>query len=280
MVQSQLRSMTRVAWATDLHLDHAMKGAGLGSFGETLLELKAEGLIVTGDLSNAGLLRTHLDFLSEKFSGWICYVLGNHDFYSGSWARTEAVVRSCSSGKRCRLNGTQVFPLGDGCALVGVDGWACGTAGKGMETNFEISDFRLIRELSHASSRATQFRLMRERAEEMSLTLEPTLKQAAETFRQVIIATHVPPWQELCRYNQGPTSPDALPFFCNCILGAMIDRVADRHPGTEFLVLCGHTHEAAEMRRGNRTGLCGPANYGDPKISRIFNISRKTGAIL
>jgi hypothetical protein len=50
--------------------------------------------------------------------------------------------------------------------------------------------------------------------------------------------------------------------------------IADRHPGRQITVLCGHTHGRGQVKpRDNLLVLTGGAVYGEPEVQRVFELT-------
>jgi Icc protein len=72
------------------------------------------------------------------------------------------------------------------------------------------------------------------------------LERALPAARTIVIATHIPPFAEALPLCGHLADPDWPPLLVCGATGAVIREVASNHPGTEFLVLCGHTHVATD----------------------------------
>ena len=120
----------KLVWMTDIHLEfitapyfvHIMK---------QVRETQAEGLIITGDISNAYQLITDLKNLSDSVDFPIYFVLGNHDYYSGSFSRvTNRVRRLTRSVKNLKwLTVEDAIELTPTTCIIGHDGWYDGGYG-------------------------------------------------------------------------------------------------------------------------------------------------------
>ncbi len=101
------------------------------------------------------------------------------------------------------------------------------------------------------------------------------LREALRTVTtpQVVVLTHVPPFLEAATYRGKPSGADYAPFFVCRATGEVLREEAQAHPEREFLVLCGHTHEAAEtLVRPNLRVLTGGAEYRRPAIQRVLEL--------
>lgn len=119
----------RLAWLTDIHLDHGPLG-----------DIDADGLLVTGDISNSCSLQMHLAELAQRTP--LYFVLGNHDYYGSSITGVRQQVPQWA-GSWLHQDGP--ITLGE-WQLVGVDGWGDGRIGN-AETPVFLNDFLLIEEL-------------------------------------------------------------------------------------------------------------------------------------
>jgi len=80
----------RLAWATDIHLDHASEVARR-KFCQYVKD-QADALVVTGDIAKSHILGSALESLATLTDRPVYFVLGNHDFYRGSVASTRSAV--------------------------------------------------------------------------------------------------------------------------------------------------------------------------------------------
>ena len=70
--------------------------------------------------------------MEAAFEKPICFVLGNHDFYHGSFAAVESEVAALAGASRhlTWLNTAGVVRLTDRTALIGHGSWADGRLGE------------------------------------------------------------------------------------------------------------------------------------------------------
>ena len=68
------------------------------------------------------------------------------------------------------------------------------------------------------------------------------LPKAFENHDKVILATHVPPFEESAWYMGRKSDPEFLPFFSNKILGDFLKKYMEQNTDKSLTVLCGHTH--------------------------------------
>ncbi len=243
----------RVAWLTDVHLDHG-----------PLPEFQADALIVTGDISTARRLADHLDELERRAP--LYFVLGNHDYYYGS---IDAVRRAVPHWSGTWLHQTGPQTIGR-WQLVGVDGWGDGRIGN-PETPIHLNDFVLIDELA-GLGRAELLSTVATLGQESAARLADQLRHPGP---HVIVATHVPPFRQACWHEGGISDDDWLPWFTCTAVGEVLLATAKRWPDSRFEVLCGHTHSAGTYQpRANLVVHTGAAEYGAPTVSGWLDPTR------
>ena len=263
-----------LTWLTDPHLEFCSHRTRLQLY-HSINHAAGEIVIITGDLSAGSYRLAQYTELAEQIKKRVYFVLGNHDRYGTTFANTETVVERVTAlfSHMVRLNGSQLIPLNNSVALIGVDGWADGLGGEGPATKARINDFYQI--LDFATDPEPQvFREMKERAGKYSQALEPSLIRALKQYQMTIIATHVPPYEGAAWHEGCPSSPAYQPFFSSPTMGKMIKVAATEHPGKSVLVLCGHTHSSGIYRDGNVLVLTAGARYGFPEIGKTIHLER------
>lgn len=238
--------------------------------------------------------------LESKVKQSIYFVLGNHDYYLGSFNEVRSkILKLCNASERlCWLSDSGVVGITPETGLFGHDSWADGRLGNYESSDLLLNDYILIKDfnplikeakndmqylpggidniqLLFTSIEAKQSRLTRMQAlaEEAVLHLERHLPGALKKYKQVYFLTHVPPFREAC-WHRGKISDDnGLPHFSTKIVGDTLVHLMKRNPGRHLTVLCGHTHSKAEVRvLDNLTVFAAKADYGRPKILKILNI--------
>jgi predicted MPP superfamily phosphohydrolase len=267
----------RLAWATDIHLDHATESARR-RFCQSVNE-QADALVVTGDIAESHILGTTLSALAEQTGQPVYFVLGNHDFYRGSISATRRQVGYVVNDTPGLVYLTQagVVELTSNTALVGHDGWADGRLGDLDGSDVILNDFLLIDELKHWRDHHTLDKPALRRAlealgDEAAGYLKGVLAPAAKHYPKVIVATHIPPFREAAWYQGRPSADVYLPFFSCKAVGDVLLDVAQSHPKCQILVLCGHTHDGGEIQAAdNLRVVTGPAEYGRPHIQWVID---------
>lgn len=266
--------MSLLLWATDVHLDHLPVIEAAFEFGRALSNEQptAIGLIVTGDIAEAYSVQRILQDLARGFGRPVYFVLGNHDYYRGSFQQVDKVVAgTCRATEGLHWLHHEVISLTDGVSLVGVNGWY--DAGYGdPHSDLQMSDFTLIEELFAAQddSRRALLRACAARARKDALTLEHHLAELIQRGRprHILVATHVPPFREAAWHEGKPSDDRWAPFFSSRALGAVLLHFADQNPSVDTTVLCGHTHgSGCYQARENLTVYTGRAHYGAPELA-------------
>jgi len=269
LMSDNVESLT---WLTDPHLEFCGYRTRHQLY-DSINQAAGEIVLITGDLSAGSHRLAQYTELAEQIKKPVYFVLGNHDRYGTTFANTERVVKRVTAlfSHMVRLNGSQIIPLSNSVALIGVDGWADGLGGEGPKTKARINDFYQI--LDFATDPEPQvFREMKERAGKYSRALRPSLIRTLKQYQTTIIATHVPPYEGAAWHEGRTSSPAYQPFFSSPTMGKMIKAAVAEHPGKSVLVLCGHTHSSGIYCDGNVLVLTAGARYGFPEISKTIHL--------
>ena len=218
----------RVAWATDIHLDHADPGA-MDTFRRELRAARPDALVVTGDIAEASTFAPALVGLAKGLPCPVHFVLGNHDCYGSSIAAVRDAARDLHEREAgcVWLPRAGVVSLTERTALIGHGGWADGRLGNYADSLVMLNDYVLIEEFAKlfAGQRPTagvlfdevvcerRLALMKRLGDEAAEYLGRTLREAIETHERVVLATHVPPFRETCRHRGKISDDDWLPHF-------------------------------------------------------------------
>jgi predicted phosphohydrolase len=264
----------RAAWVTDIHLDF-MNHAECEEFFASIVWESPDVIFVTGDISIAPSLLSHLDAMSLALSKPIYFVLGNHDFYRGSITDVRTAVRRHLHGHPLLtyLPEAGIVPLTPSTALVGHDGWGDSRYGNYATSSVELNDHRYIEELIGLTPSQLQKRLMR-LGDEAALYLRQTLPQACDQFSHVILLTHVPPFRESCWYQGQVSNDEWLPFFACQAVGDVLLETMRARPQCQLSVYCGHTHNSGIAHMlPNLTVFTGAAEYGVPQVNAVIEVT-------
>lgn len=272
-------SSVTLAWATDIHLDHADPDRVLAFF-QALNDSGSDRVLLGGDMTNARSLAEDLNMMAEVVTAPISFVLGNHDYYGGSIARVKETAAGLKQQGLGWLPQEGCVELAPGVGLVGVGGWGDASNGNHENSPVMLTDYFVIEDLAAVYDRerddmslASQPALkefLRTLGRADAAALRPRLGEAAADFDQVIVLTHVPPFPEAAWHEGAPSQADWLPGFSCRALGEELGAVARKHPDTRFTVLCGHTHgEGTAEIMPNLTVHTQAAEYGAPSYRLV-----------
>lgn len=265
--------MKRLAWLTDIHLDHADPAACETLFA-ALLDAKADAVLLGGDLCTFPTLERQLREIRDRAGLPVYFVLGNHDCYGGSIAGARALARRLTDEGRglTWLGAADAIRLTDQSALVGHDGWGDGGHGNTTTTTVRLNDFLMIDEL-RIMKRPELLKVLKALGTEAAEHLARTATVAAGVFRNLVVLTHVPPFREAAWHEGEESDPDWLPFFVCRAAGEVLVEVVAANPGLTMTVLCGHTHGGGTCTPAERlTVHTGPAEYGAPLVQRVIEV--------
>ena len=263
----------KLIWLSDLHLEF-VAAVNQRILHQEIVSEKPDAILITGDISNARLLEYHLGLLAEFLPYPIYFVLGNHDFYLGDFARVDALVANICTrhSNLIQLGHGEVISLGQDTALIGHPGWADGRAGQGSRSTVRLNDHQYINDLREPYAPrlfATLNRLGDESANYIRTIAPKALKKA----KNLIVATHVPPFVEAALYQNKPSGSDYAPHFVNLALGRVILDISRSHPDKTIKVLCGHTHHRAVYSSApNLQVEVAGAQYHNPQIAAVLTI--------
>lgn len=265
----------RIVWSTDLHLNFLNQGQ-IFEFLVQVRLYKPDVWLISGDISDAPRLLATLRMFDMTLHFPIYFVLGNHDFYHGSFTEIRSVVSIyCAESRRLHyLPDTGIVALSDETAVVGVDGWGDGRIGDYANSWVMLNDFLLIRELA-GLSKAGRLARLHALGDREAARLRDLLPGALATHRRVIVVTHVPPFKETCWHQGSISDDDFLPFFtCKAVGDVLRDVMESQPPDRECLVLCGHSHGAGDVQvRENLRVLTGGAEYEHPTVQQVFEFA-------
>lgn len=236
------------------------------------------GLIVTGDIAEGRTVADSLHDLREAYGGPVYFVLGNHDYYRAYFRTVDEDVLAASQ-RTAGLNWLREGPvfLDDETLLTGSGGFYDARYGD-PESPLQLSDFMLIGELFEAldESRARMHELLRERADSLMerflSQVLPLLKDSK--VRNVIVATHVPPFAEAAFHQGKGANRTWAPYFASKATGDTLLQLAADFPHVSFTTLCGHSHgDGVYTPASNLTVFTGRAQYGRPELAGVLRLA-------
>lgn len=266
----------RLLWLTDIHLDHLRGGNSARDFAKSLKQQYDEfdSVVVTGDIATAETQWLFQEFVRELGKDTY-FVLGNHDFYRGSFAYVEQVTAALP-WPAIWLDNTKLSLLDAETALIGVGGWYDCRAADPYKSELMMSDFVLIEDLKKrmcvppfdiVPTCQAYAQVAYDRA---VVKLNEALTSGAKT---IVFATHVPPYKEATWHEGKMSNANFLPWFTNQILGDLLSAYAIANPAVRFLVLCGHSHSPGRFQpHPNLVVLTGQAEYGFPAPAGFFDL--------
>ena len=267
--------MSKVAWATDIHLDWAtpqQRDRFYASFGAT----GADAALISGDIGEGKNTAHWLREMAGVFRQPIYFVLGNHDFYGGSIPQVRRDIRqlAASGPGLVYLPAAGVVELGPETGLIGHDGWGDARLGDYEGSQVFLSDFVTIKELAAVNhDRALLHARLRSLGDEAAAHVARVLPEALARYRQVVFLTHVPPFREAAWHEGQYSADDWLPYFSCRAVGETLLEIMRQHPARQLLVLCGHTHGSGESQiRENLRVLTGGADDRGPRFHQTLQL--------
>jgi len=262
-----------LAWLTDIHLNFIRLPEAPKVFGQYLAEeIDCDAAVISGDISESPTLKLHLEGFAEGLGKPVHFVMGNHDFYGSSIHSTLKKAAKLANW----LTREGVVELTSETALIGHEGWYDAILGMPY-SDFGMSDWDCIKEFRRQARRYDRGGIIR-LAQDLSLTavreIQPILERALERYPLVIMATHIPPFEQSSRYDLRFAPPKTLPWYTSKMMGDMLLEVMYKRPHRKLLVLCGHSHSSANYRPlKNLQVLTGRATYYAPDLAGFLRIN-------
>lgn len=281
-------NLKSLLWVSDPHLNF-LRYRQTGHDNDNLLNKtfpprvkEGVGVLLTGDISESNhlvhdLLRVVKHVPTETP---IFYVLGNHDFYRGSFEGTRKMLVEDPTLKGVKnlhyLTVEEPMDLGNGVVLTGHDGLYDCRAGFAENSNLLMSDFQLIGELRrYYMGPQHMIGFVRQKSKEFALEAkESLLKAVAMNPQKVLFATHYPPFTGACWHRGAISDGNWLPWFTSLSMGEVLAEVAFENPSIQFEVFCGHTHSQGVYKHlSNLVVHTAEAEYGEihAKMVNVVN---------
>lgn len=266
------RLQMKIAWITDPHLNFVTKDV-IQRLGEAAG--RADIIVITGDIAEAPTVDTCLKVFSSFAKKPIYFILGNHDFYRGSFQSVHTIAKRLHNTKSFKWLSTPgtIIKLTEKTALCGHDGWYDGRFGNYRDSTVELSDFSAILDLSYKGKK-DRLAVFQELAKTSAIHADIVIRKAFEQgFQDVIFATHVPPFKEAAWHEGKPSDDDYAPYFSSQIMGEFLTKIMEDNPTKNLMVLCGHTHSEGIINPlPNMKVYTGAARYYKPSIQSTFEI--------
>lgn len=265
----------KLCWATDVHFNF-MDQPAVERFCETVSGSGAAALLLGGDIAEATDLGRWLGFLDDRLDLPSHFVLGNHDYYKGTIPDVRRLVQSSKLKHLRWLPSAGIIDFGAGTGLIGHGGWGDARYGDFDHSPVILSDYLLIGDLRDTIDpedvvtgflkRTALKHKLESLGDEAAGALRPHLAAAVD-FKKLIVLTHVPPFREACWYDDKISDDNYLPGFTCKAMGDLLLEFAERNPGCDLTVLCGHTHGGGYVRvRPNLEVFTGEAKYGQAYV--------------
>ena len=203
-----------IAWASDIHFDHANE-RDIDLFFNEVIAQKPSVLLLAGDIDMGmknpvygptkkiiranGLVDT-IKKIKEKIACQIYFICGNHDFYFSSFneVRMEAKQLTATTPGVMYIHETPGIELDPNTVLVGHDGWADSRSGDFLNSKMILMDFFHIKDFNLSMARYKEIFTpeMKKRLETMgdmsAEYAEQVLPGLLKKYRRVIFLTLFP----------------------------------------------------------------------------------------
>lgn len=273
--------MTRIAWITDPHLDHASEN-NRKSFADSLSSQEYDLAVVSGDIGNALTFNRWVSFMASSAGRPVCFVLGNHDYYGCDWNASATCLpliretRALAGGSRqdgaVYLSSHGVYEASPSVAVIGHDGWYDGRYAGIFKSTVRMSDHAFIKDIRGLPYERLDTEI-KKLSDEAAMHVERNIESAAGSHKTIVIVTHVPPFPECATYRGKVSDRNWLPWFSSKAMGDVLLEASTEYPGTSFLVLCGHSHGGSDVQKTrNLRVITGEAQYGNPRVLKLLDL--------
>lgn len=265
----------RIAWATDTHFNiYSHKDVAV-KYANAIKASGYDALLITGDISTGVDVCRDVGQLADRLGDPnVFYVLGNHDLWGSSRSRVHEDLRKCNRGVYLPLH--SYVQLGKGVYIAGFDGWYDARHGDHAQADFFMNDWRSIEELKQSliADRAPPIAACKQFADESAKDFFRRCQLVPSDAKEVIIATHIPPWPQNSMHRGRVATAGSLPFYSSRISGNVIETLAKNNPNVKFTVKCGHSHHPALHKPlSNVTAETGAAEYGKTSLAGFFEVN-------
>jgi predicted MPP superfamily phosphohydrolase len=285
--------MTKIAWCSDIHLDFINSDpTRLLEFGQSLIVDQPDSIMITGDVSLANTLIFHLSSLESVVKRPIFFVLGNHDFYNGTFDVVRKDMKDISNMSQYLryLPNTPYVVLSPATALVGHDGWYDAGYGNVIDSRFIMADWikigDYVNERVFAADSITQdgnvvkapdyakiVNLSKKLAHVGVTHVANGIKAAIRYHKVILVATHFPPFAEAHLFEGRVGSDVSQPWYTSRMMGDMLRQAANAYPKVRFEVFTGHTHSKCDLQISHNLFVhVAGAEYGQPQLQSIINV--------
>lgn len=283
----------RCAFITDIHLD-CLSDKKLNDFLSDCADPSIDYYLISGDIGTATNVGPFLLKMKDAWQKPIVFCLGNHDFWHGSIKGVRNRIKTITGECPTRLfsvSDSYFTALSDTTCVVGHDGWYDALHGDARNSRFLMNDWWNIKEFKDVLeptacgfyksgprldmvSRMKVIEVCQNLASKAAAHVAVNIRKAVEAgYKNIIVLTHVPPWQKAYVHEGRPGGDEAAPWFTSGLMGQAIEARAEKYPDVQFTVLCGHTHGRVGVQIAeNLTCSVGGADYIDPKIQFVVEV--------
>lgn len=256
----------KLIWISDIHLNFLNERLRHEFYQKIQ---KGDAVLITGDIAESQSVVQMVKEIEDATGLPVYFVLGNHDFYDSSVLAVKQSVKHLGY-----LPKNMGVPLSDTTILIGVDGWGDTRNGDYDGSHLTMNDWIYIDDLrteygkGMAKLKVILMKLADMDAKKLERRVFAALKKG---YKRIIIATHVPPFEEVCLNAGKKGTASGLPFFSSKCLGDMILPIAKKNPKIDFIWLSGHTHSRAKYKPCNNLIVkVAKAVYYRPQIEEII----------
>lgn len=265
-------------WMSDIHLNF-LRNAQIIDWarwmGTVAKNVGCQGIIISGDISEGPDTCQHLRLLSQNIKLPIWFVAGNHDV----WRIDRTTIQNAFKELRATepnimwLGGdAEIVKLSEQTALIGTDGWYDCQAGDWKNSDLWMRDWDFCHDFLPLNNYiAPIIGLCKQfAAKEIAYMSDQINKALLTGAKNIIVVTHIPPFETASRHRGKPGDPAALPYYCAPSMGEMLLSKANKNPDRNFVVYCGHTHDKFELDVSPNLKVCVcAAEYGCPDFCVI-----------
>lgn len=259
----------KLIWCSDVHLNFLKRLEDRQAFYQSIKELQGDAVLITGDMAESHNVVKLTAEMESNINAPVLFVLGNHDYYGSNIAAVKRSVKSLGY-----LSSKSYVALSEFTALLGVDGWGDCRNGDYENSRLTMSDWLYIDDLRNGYDQGKDVlkNTLQALADKDARSLKrKVMKAIKDGYKRLIIATHVPPFEQAALHAGRKSTLCGLPFFSSRILGETILPIAKRFPNIDILWLSGHTHSRAQYKPcENMTVKVAKAEYFYPQIEEAI----------